>query len=176
MNSNNTFFLMNINKELQIEESTPLKSDVQYSLNLNISPIRKRLSLNTTLEDIDSAYYSKLKGSSPSIHSIRSPSITSIRSPSKFTKKFPNWIDSLNLSHPNEENDFLSRLFERNIFHILRKILDYLKPSDYARMLTVCKKWHRIVSDDLNYNLKRKIQINQLKRDFLAKKVILSYI
>lgn len=164
---------MKCDKELQTEESTPLKLDAQCSLSLNISPIGKRLSLNTTLEDIDSAYYSRLKGSSPSIHSIRSPLITSIRSPSEFTKKFPKLIDLLDSSYPNEANDLLSRLFDKNIFHILRKILDYLKPNDYARMFSVCKKWHQIVSDDLNYNLKRKFQINQLKRDFLAKKVIL---
>lgn len=163
---------LSINPQLETDESTPLKLDGQCSLNLNLSPIVKRLSLNTTFDDIDSAYYSRLKGGSPSVHSFRSPSITSIRSPSKFTKKLPNLIDLLDSGNPPESSDLLSWLFERRIFHVIRKIFDYLNPNDYAKTFIISKKWNQIATDDLNHNLKRRIQINQLKRNFLEKKVI----
>ncbi|RMZ94509.1 Regulator of G- signaling 22 [Brachionus plicatilis] len=169
MSCQKIFSQMSINPEPENDESTPLKTNNQNSLNLSISPIGKRLSLNTTLEDIDSAYYSRLKGSSPSINSIRSPSITSIRSPSKFTKKLSNLIDLLDSGHPGE-NDLLSCLFERNIFHVLQKILDHLKPKDYIKLFMVCKKWNQIVYDDLNHNIKRRLQLSHLKRIFLNKK------
>ncbi|CAF0704151.1 unnamed protein product [Brachionus calyciflorus] len=167
MNYDHTVF----SQEQVIEGSTPLKNDNHVlPTNLFLSPIVRKFSLNNTLEDIDSAYFSRLKGNSPSINSVRSPLITSIRSPSKFTCSCSKIFDSSNSSQHVDNDDILSKLFDRNIFHILRIILNFLEPTDYLKLFLVCKNWKQIANDDLVHNFKRRIQLKQLKKNFILKK------
>lgn len=171
----------------EIDESTPQKNDNSSSSffykNINISPIDQEHSfLDQTVEDVDSAYFSTLKGNSPSINFNRSFSLKLIRSPSLFclskSSNFSN--ESLDSScHPklvkNYENsnfvDFLTELFNKSIYHVVKQILGYLELDDYFRIQQVSKLWHEVVRDDLNHNAERRKSIKAQKKDFASKKV-----
>lgn len=131
--------------------STPLKStSVDLNKNLGLSPIQNRSQQDS---DVDSAYFSSLKGSSPSVSS----SWRSVSDISSFSlKKF----------QEHKGLDILAELFNKSIFHIIQKILNYLHLEDYMKLLRVSKLWNQIVKDDLKHNRKRKSSVKQKENYF----------
>lgn len=152
--------------QASVDKSTPLRPSNLSKLNrFSITPINcqgfRSSSKNLHYLD-DSAYFSNCFHGTNSSLNLN----TSDDSNYDFLQR------QLFESEIETRVDILGELYNRQIFHVIQKILNNLPPKDYLNLTSVSRLWSNIIEDDRQHNAFKNEKILAMKEKYEGFKVL----